>query len=124
MLTAAPSLASSSHFLPRFTSSFFFTRKLHLHRVHCFSKMSTTPTTGPLIPKFVPVEISDIASASRPDGNRLSLVSYNILAQAYVKSAFFPHSPGPCLNTDGKLVHRLYWLFSRVWGPIFFACRK
>ncbi|CAN4128311.1 unnamed protein product [Withania somnifera] len=62
--------------------------------------MSTTP--GPLSPKFVPAEKSEITAVSKPDGFKFSLVSYNILAQAYVKSALFPHSPGPCLKWKAR----------------------
>ncbi|XP_020236213.1 carbon catabolite repressor protein 4 homolog 4 isoform X1 [Cajanus cajan] len=57
-------------------------------------KMSSTPA----FPKFVSVEGADIHSRSKPDGFRFSLVSYNILAQAYVKSALFPHSPSSSLK--------------------------
>ncbi|CAA2982378.1 Hypothetical predicted protein [Olea europaea subsp. europaea] len=67
--------------------------------VHC-SKMSTTP--GPLCRKFVPVEQSKISSISKPDGFNFRLVSYNILAQSYVKSAFFPYSPSPCLKWKAR----------------------
>ncbi|KAL2544426.1 Carbon catabolite repressor protein 4-like protein 4 [Forsythia ovata] len=67
--------------------------------VRC-SKMSTTP--GPLCRKFVPVEQSEISSMSKPDGFNFRLVSYNILAQAYVKSAFFPYSPSPCLKWKAR----------------------
>lgn len=62
--------------------------------------MSTTP--APLSPKFVPAEKSEITSVSKSDGFRFSFVSYNILAQAYVKSAMFPHSPGPCLKWKSR----------------------
>ncbi|KAL9328388.1 hypothetical protein ACSQ67_003391 [Phaseolus vulgaris] len=48
--------------------------------------------------KFVSVEGSDIHSRSKPDGFRFSLVSYNILAQVYVKSSLFPHSPSSSLK--------------------------
>ncbi|KAF3679765.1 Carbon catabolite repressor protein 4 -like protein 4 [Capsicum annuum] len=66
----------------------------------CFTKMSTTP--GPLSPKFVPAQKSEITSVSKSEGFKFSLVSYNILAQAYVKSALFPHSPGPCLKWKAR----------------------
>ncbi|WJX61466.1 poly(A)-specific ribonuclease [Trifolium repens] len=55
-------------------------------------KMSTSPTP-PIHPKFISVEAADIHSRTKSDGFRFSFVSYNILAQVYVKSAFFPHSP-------------------------------
>ncbi|KAI4327922.1 hypothetical protein L6164_020331 [Bauhinia variegata] len=60
------------------------------------SKMSSTPS--PVYPKFVSVEGSDMHSRSKADGFRFSLVSYNILAQVYVKSSLFPHSPSSCLK--------------------------
>ncbi|GAU15786.1 hypothetical protein TSUD_236020 [Trifolium subterraneum] len=54
-------------------------------------KMSTSPI---IHPKFISVEAADIHSRTKSDGClRFSFVSYNILAQVYVKSAFFPHSP-------------------------------
>ncbi|XP_019156701.1 PREDICTED: carbon catabolite repressor protein 4 homolog 4 isoform X2 [Ipomoea nil] len=69
-------------------------------RTVCLSKMSTAPE--PLCPKFTPVEKSEIASISKSEGFKFSLVSYNILAQAYVKSASFPHSPSPCLKWKAR----------------------
>ncbi|XP_014519410.1 carbon catabolite repressor protein 4 homolog 4 isoform X3 [Vigna radiata var. radiata] len=57
-------------------------------------KMSSAPASR----KFVSVEGSDIHSRSKPDGFRFSLVSYNILAQVYVKSSSFPHSPSSSLK--------------------------
>ncbi|KAF7828475.1 carbon catabolite repressor protein 4-like protein 4 isoform X1 [Senna tora] len=62
--------------------------------------MSSAPS--PKIPKFVSVEGSDIHSRSKPDGFRFSLVSYNILAQVYVKSILFPHSPPPSLKWKAR----------------------
>lgn len=56
----------------------------------------------PIVPKFVPVEQSEIGSISRPEGNKFRIVSYNILAQAYVKSVLFPHSPKPCLRWKAR----------------------
>uniref|UniRef100_I1L599 Endonuclease/exonuclease/phosphatase domain-containing protein n=1 Tax=Glycine max TaxID=3847 RepID=I1L599_SOYBN len=53
---------------------------------------------SPAFPKFISVEGADIHSRTKPDGFRFSLVSYNILAQAYVKSSLFPHSPSPSLK--------------------------
>ncbi|KAK4490868.1 hypothetical protein RD792_001583 [Penstemon davidsonii] len=58
--------------------------------------MSTTP--GPLCRKFVPIEQSEVTSISKPTGFKFSVVSYNMLAQAYVKRSVFPHSPAPCLK--------------------------
>ncbi|XP_076922834.1 carbon catabolite repressor protein 4 homolog 4-like [Bidens hawaiensis] len=52
----------------------------------------------PVYPKFSPVEQKEITSVTNSDGFTFRLVSYNILAQAYVKSSVFPHSPSPCLK--------------------------
>ncbi|KAK4748743.1 hypothetical protein SAY87_015329 [Trapa incisa] len=79
--------------LPHFTTFPSITR-------YCMKKMSTTPS--PVIPRFVSVEGGDIFSRSQPDGFRFRLVSYNILAQVYVKSSFFPHSPKPCLRWKAR----------------------
>ncbi|KAI3439733.1 Endo/exonuclease/phosphatase domain-containing protein [Psidium guajava] len=62
--------------------------------------MSTNPSPVPA--KFVSVEGADIHSRSKPDGFRFRLVSYNILAQAYVKSSLFPQSPSPCLRWKAR----------------------
>ncbi|CAA0814925.1 Carbon catabolite repressor protein 4 homolog 4 [Striga hermonthica] len=69
-------------------------------RVACYSKMSTAP--GPICRKFVPVEQSEITSTLNHAAFKFSLVSYNVLAQAYVKSAYFPHSPAPCLKWKAR----------------------
>ncbi|XP_071729130.1 carbon catabolite repressor protein 4 homolog 4 [Rutidosis leptorrhynchoides] len=70
----------------------------------CIRSMSTenndTPT--PVYPKFVPVEQNKITSVSKSDAFTFRLVSYNILAQAYVKSIVFPHSPSPCLKWKAR----------------------
>ncbi|KAI6701864.1 hypothetical protein NL676_011000 [Syzygium grande] len=63
-------------------------------------KMSTKPS--PVSQKFVSVEGADVHSRSKPDGFRFRLVSYNILAQVYVKSSLFPHSPSPCLRWKAR----------------------
>lgn len=62
--------------------------------------MSTMAT--PILPKFISVEESDIHSRSNPDGFRFRVVSYNILAQVYVKSSLFPHSPSPSLRWKAR----------------------
>lgn len=64
------------------------------------TKVNATPT--PVYPKFIPVEQNEITSVSKSDGFRFRLVSYNILAQAYVKSIVFPHSPPPCLKWKAR----------------------
>lgn len=65
-----------------------------------FAKMSVEAV--PVVPKFVPVEQSGITSISCAEGYKFSIVSYNILAQAFVKSSFFPHSPKPCLRWKAR----------------------
>ncbi|GFP81561.1 carbon catabolite repressor protein 4 homolog 4 [Phtheirospermum japonicum] len=69
-------------------------------RVACYSQMSSIP--GPICRKFVPVEQSEISSIGKHDAFKFRLVSYNILAQAYVKSSYFPHSPAPCLKWKAR----------------------
>ncbi|XP_048320533.1 carbon catabolite repressor protein 4 homolog 4 isoform X2 [Ziziphus jujuba] len=88
MLTLFPALT------PRLRT-FPFTRSRTV-----LSKMSTTKPSLKF-PKFVSVEGSDIFSRSKP-GIKFSLVSYNILAQVYVKSSLFPHSPPPCLKWKAR----------------------
>ncbi|XP_021768386.1 carbon catabolite repressor protein 4 homolog 4-like isoform X1 [Chenopodium quinoa] len=56
----------------------------------------------PLCPKFVPVEQSKIISISSSEAYKFSVVSYNILAQVFVKSSYFPHSPKPCLRWKAR----------------------
>ncbi|XP_010540704.1 PREDICTED: carbon catabolite repressor protein 4 homolog 4 isoform X1 [Tarenaya hassleriana] len=63
--------------------------------------MSTKPVE-PKSPNFISVEGADIHARSKPDGIRFRLVSYNILAQVYVKSSFFPHSPSACLKWKAR----------------------
>ncbi|KAL7589217.1 hypothetical protein Lser_V15G36549 [Lactuca serriola] len=72
----------------------------------CMRKMSTkntpTPTPTPVYPKFIPVEQNQITSVSKSEGLKFRVVSYNILAQVYVKSSVFPHSPSPCLKWKAR----------------------
>ncbi|CAH1430896.1 unnamed protein product [Lactuca virosa] len=81
-------------------SSSFRTSKI------CMRKMSTkntpTPTPTPVYPKFIPVEQNQITSVSKSEGLKFRVVSYNILAQVYVKSSVFPHSPSPCLKWKAR----------------------
>ncbi|KAF2591081.1 hypothetical protein F2Q70_00039061, partial [Brassica cretica] len=73
------------------------------------SKRMTTAKVG----NFETVEGADLCSIRKPDGIRFRLVSYNILAQVYVKSSFFlpqvyvkssffPHSPPACLKWKAR----------------------
>lgn len=59
-------------------------------------------TAAPVYPKFIPVEQNEITSVSKSDGFKFRVVSYNILAQVYVKSSVFPHSPSPCLKWKAR----------------------
>lgn len=69
-------------------------------RIRC-SRMSTNP--APICPKFIPAEGGgNINSTSKFEGIRFSLVSYNILAQVYVRSALYPHSPSACLKWKNR----------------------
>uniref|UniRef100_A0A1D1XVK6 Carbon catabolite repressor protein 4 4 n=2 Tax=Anthurium amnicola TaxID=1678845 RepID=A0A1D1XVK6_9ARAE len=62
-----------------------------------------TEATSPAVPKFVPVGGGDGASGNAAgEGFRFRLCSYNILAQVYVKSSYFPHSPSPCLRWKAR----------------------
>ncbi|XP_018447459.2 carbon catabolite repressor protein 4 homolog 4-like [Raphanus sativus] len=63
-------------------------------------RMSTA--MEPKVRKFESVKGADLDSISKPDGINLRLVSYNILAQVYVKSSFFPHSPPACLKWKAR----------------------
>ncbi|KAK8477590.1 hypothetical protein V6N11_066297 [Hibiscus sabdariffa] len=55
--------------------------------------------SGPIVREFVSVEGGSDARG-QADAIRFRLVSYNILAQVYVKSSLFPHSPSPCLRVE------------------------
>ncbi|XP_058086944.1 carbon catabolite repressor protein 4 homolog 4 [Magnolia sinica] len=68
---------------------------------NCVSKMSGA--VQPLCPKFISLE--DRGSITKTDNSNSSafrVVSYNILAQVYVKSSLFPHSPSPCLKWKAR----------------------
>uniref|UniRef100_A0ACD5TGU8 Uncharacterized protein n=1 Tax=Avena sativa TaxID=4498 RepID=A0ACD5TGU8_AVESA len=54
-------------------------------------------------PRFAPLRTAQSESdAGAEDGYQFRLVSYNILAQVYVKSAFFPHSPSASLKWKAR----------------------
>ncbi|XP_062077069.1 carbon catabolite repressor protein 4 homolog 4-like isoform X2 [Humulus lupulus] len=64
---------------------------------------SAKTTITPKVPKFVPIQETPSPTQSHPHAiSTFSLVSYNILAQAYVKSSYFPHSPSPCLRWKAR----------------------
>ncbi|KAF6168885.1 hypothetical protein GIB67_038382 [Kingdonia uniflora] len=83
-----------------FRSSLFTTQR---RRCFCVSNMSK-----PVLPKFVPVKGEDSISrntsrsSSNPHGCKFRIVSYNILAQVYVKSSIFPYSPKPSLRWKAR----------------------
>ncbi|XP_024538802.1 carbon catabolite repressor protein 4 homolog 4 [Selaginella moellendorffii] len=51
-------------------------------------------------PNFIPVEHDD--NSEFPETGSFRVVSYNILAQVYVKSSLFPHSPSLCLKWETR----------------------
>ncbi|KAG9452905.1 hypothetical protein H6P81_005809 [Aristolochia fimbriata] len=59
-------------------------------------------TTKVSRPKFLPLEDAGKETSNLSDGFRFRVVSYNILAQVYVKSASFPHSPSSCLKWKAR----------------------
>ncbi|KAF9626750.1 hypothetical protein IFM89_038968 [Coptis chinensis] len=66
----------------------------------CLSKsmsVITMSSSGP--PKFKPL---DKYAKQNDNGNKFRIVSYNILAQVFVKSSYFPHSPSPCLRWKAR----------------------
>ncbi|XP_013584071.1 carbon catabolite repressor protein 4 homolog 4 isoform X2 [Brassica napus] len=66
-------------------------------------RMSTNPPMEPKVRNFESVEEADDKhSISKSDGIRFRLVSYNILAQVYVKSSLLPHSPPACLKWKAR----------------------
>ncbi|XP_019423636.1 PREDICTED: carbon catabolite repressor protein 4 homolog 4 isoform X1 [Lupinus angustifolius] len=83
--------------LPSLTfTKYMLSKPIQFNSMTFSSSSSSVPSLT--YPKFVSVEGADIHSRTKPDGFRFTLVSYNILAQAYVKSCFFPHSPSPSLK--------------------------
>ncbi|XP_020589740.1 carbon catabolite repressor protein 4 homolog 4 isoform X2 [Phalaenopsis equestris] len=57
---------------------------------------------GPVIPIFTPLDDGGDDAIKNSDGFRFRFVSYNILAQVYVKSVYFPHSPSSCLKWKAR----------------------
>lgn len=53
-------------------------------------------------PRFAPLRTAQAESDAGAQGYRFRLVSYNILAQVYVKSAIFPHSPSASLKWKAR----------------------
>ncbi|KAK3135641.1 hypothetical protein QOZ80_5BG0421600 [Eleusine coracana subsp. coracana] len=65
----------------------------------CKRRMSTQAQ-----PRFVPLrtEQSESQTDAGAAGHQFRLVTYNILAQVYVKSSIFPHSPSACLKWKSR----------------------
>ncbi|KAL5231274.1 hypothetical protein ABZP36_030050 [Zizania latifolia] len=63
----------------------------------CKRRMSTQAQ-----PKFAPLPTAQSESDAGASGYQFRLVSYNILAQVYVKSSSFPHSPSACLKWKAR----------------------
>ncbi|XP_030478968.2 carbon catabolite repressor protein 4 homolog 4 [Cannabis sativa] len=80
--------------------SFLTSRKMDSLSVSAKAKPPTTTIT-PKIPKFFPIQQTPSPTHSHSIST-FTLVSYNILAQAYVKSSYFPHSPSPCLRWKAR----------------------
>ncbi|CAH8331323.1 unnamed protein product [Eruca vesicaria subsp. sativa] len=80
--------------LPSFTT----TNSYRVCRKIVSKRMSRNPATEPKVRNFESIIIS------KPDvaGIRFRLVSYNILAQVYVKSSLLPHSPPACLKWKAR----------------------
>ncbi|KAM3410231.1 hypothetical protein ACQJBY_002444 [Aegilops geniculata] len=63
----------------------------------CKRRMSAQAET-----RFAPLPTAQSEADAGGDGYQFRLVSYNILAQVYVKSAFFPHSPSASLKWKAR----------------------
>ncbi|XP_024526877.1 carbon catabolite repressor protein 4 homolog 4 [Selaginella moellendorffii] len=66
----------------------------HRHCIATAASMVSKPFVW--TPNFIPVEHDD--NSEFPETGSFRVVSYNILAQVYVKSSLFPHSPSLCLK--------------------------
>ncbi|CAK9854912.1 unnamed protein product [Sphagnum jensenii] len=54
------------------------------------------------VPTFVPIHPTDHHAVAPHPPSLIRIISYNILAQAYVKSSLFPHSPSSCLRWKAR----------------------
>lgn len=84
--------------------SSFLTSKICMKKMSNKAKdmITVTAAVTTVYPKFVAVEQKEITSVSKSDDFKFRVVSYNILAQAYVKSSIFPHSPSACLKWKAR----------------------
>ncbi|KAH9320714.1 hypothetical protein KI387_015353, partial [Taxus chinensis] len=72
-----------------------------LYRIQGISRtMSGTVSSCP--PEFIAVDNEKWAVKNISEGSIIRVVSYNILAQAYIKSTLFPHSPARCLKWKAR----------------------
>ncbi|KAK9120346.1 hypothetical protein Syun_017963 [Stephania yunnanensis] len=79
----------------RTAASPYFHRLSHVPQILCARRMSQS-IIEPSLPSFVSVE------PTNPNSINIRVVSYNILAQVFVKSSNFPHSPPPCLRWKAR----------------------
>uniref|UniRef100_A0A7N0VBX1 Endonuclease/exonuclease/phosphatase domain-containing protein n=2 Tax=Kalanchoe fedtschenkoi TaxID=63787 RepID=A0A7N0VBX1_KALFE len=83
--------------LPRFPLSYH--RTTRSCRIYLRRMTSGSNAPSPKCPIFIPVEQTHInTSITKSPGPKFRVASYNILAQVYVKSSLFPHSPRSCLR--------------------------
>lgn len=64
------------------------------------SKMSEMPRQA--CTRFVSLEDGEDSTRDIFDDLKLRIVSYNMLAQVYVRSSYFPHSPSSCLKWKAR----------------------
>ncbi|KAK1285220.1 hypothetical protein QJS10_CPB20g01082 [Acorus calamus] len=76
--------------------------RLPVSALQSFARRKMSGMTLPKCPKFVSLEAGDDMANIHFSGPKFRLVSYNILAQVYVKSSFFPHSPSPSLKWKAR----------------------
>ncbi|CAM8886209.1 unnamed protein product [Rhodiola kirilowii] len=66
-------------------------------------KMTSNSNPAPKSPIFIPLQQTDlITSITKPSASKFRVASYNLLAQVYVKSSLFPHSPRSCLRWKNR----------------------
>ncbi|XP_057851265.2 carbon catabolite repressor protein 4 homolog 4 isoform X2 [Cryptomeria japonica] len=59
-------------------------------------------TVSSYLPEFVSVDDKIWAVKNISEGSIIRIASYNILAQAYIRSTLFPHSPAHCLKWKAR----------------------
>ncbi|KAL4348850.1 hypothetical protein GQ457_17G019440 [Hibiscus cannabinus] len=87
---------------PLFKSAILRSEPMNITMDTCLStRTGGSGKSAPIIREFVKVEVGGNARG-QADAIRFRVVSYNILAQVYVKSQWFPHSPYPCLGWNAR----------------------